>query len=569
MVIKLAARNPNPVLSPGKTIDRYIVEAVIGQGGMAMVYRVRHNRLGSRHALKVLTVTRPNVRKRLLREGRVQAELHHPNLVGVTDVLDIQGAPALLMEYVDGPSLEWVLRNHKVTLDEGLALFRAICSGVAEAHQRDLVHRDLKPGNVLLARRGEGWLPKVTDFGIAKILQGSETPSHTGSQVAMGTPAYMAPEQIRDARSVDQRADIFSLGVLLYELTLGVPPFAGTDVLSILNAVATGEYIPPLERDADLPPHIAGVIDQCLRLNPAERIQDCYALLDRVGGNTGLNGRTVLLSAELGYVDPAEVHQAEEEASADEEPSFSKSWESSPDDDFLSDPTPPILLSRARTWTDPEVARARASQVATVPATPQREAEWSAANRLGNRRLYWGGAAALVLLIGVGLATYLSAAPFHSGTLPGRVNPVLDGVLPPPSRVDPAPPVVLPAEEGGEPAEPTSTEPPTATPRRPQEAPSKGSDGFLFSSAPAEADPSPWGPVGDAKGRIVLSGEYRSARLVSSAGSLPPGELPVGTYRVEVDFDGQGAETLQDVEVRAGQTVRLLCDAERHTCRKR
>lgn len=519
---------------------------------MAMVYRVRHTRLGSRHALKVLTVTRPNVRKRLLREGRVQAELHHPNLVGVTDVLDIQGSPALLMEYVDGPSLEWVLRNHRLNLEEGLALFRGICSGVAEAHQRDLVHRDLKPGNVLLARRGEGWLPKVTDFGIAKILQGSETPSHTGSQVAMGTPAYMAPEQIRDARSVDQRADIFSLGVLLYELSTGVPPFFGPDVLAILNAVATADYVPPLERDSDLPPHIAGVIDQCLRLEPSERIQSCEELLDRVGGTAGLSGRTVVLSMPLGYQEPTEAPEPSD-PSLDEEPA--PRWESTPDDDFLSDPTPPILPSRARTLTDPVQPRPRLSETATVPLTTRVAAP--AEEGAPNLRLRYAAAAAL-LLLGLGLGYYALRLSHRSE------GALLTEALPPPAPIEPveAHPALRPAEVPRPVVEKTRE---VAPPKVPAPVPPP-EGGFLF---PTEApEPAlPWDEAAPAD--VSLSGAVRSAQLVGEGGALSLGAVPPGEYQLEVDFGGEGPHAVLSLTLRADEAVRITCNADKHSCKRR
>ena len=142
------------MLRIGHTIDRYRIEALIGQGGMAAVYRARHAQLDSLHAVKVLFITAPQVRERLLREGKVQANLRHTNVVSVTDVLEVQGAPALVMEYVDGPALDHWLLNNKPTLDEALFLFRGILRGVSAAHERGVIHRDLKPANILLAVEG-------------------------------------------------------------------------------------------------------------------------------------------------------------------------------------------------------------------------------------------------------------------------------------------------------------------------------------------------------------------------------------------------------------------------------
>ncbi len=273
------------MLSPGQSIDRYTVEAVIGHGGTAVVYLVRHNQLKSQHALKVLSLTSTAIRERLLREGRVQAALQHPNIVTVTDVLDIDGAPGLLMEHVDGPSLDQAMKRYKVSLNDALTLFRGVVAGVRAAHRHGLVHRDLKPANVLLFRSAEGFVPKVTDFGLAKLLSGAEQElGQTRQGIAMGTPAYMAPEQIRDARAVDQRADIFSLGCMLYELATRQRAFPGDQALEIYNDIVAGRYAPPEEVAPDLPDAVIQAIDGCLIRERDLRIPDCETLLDVLAG---------------------------------------------------------------------------------------------------------------------------------------------------------------------------------------------------------------------------------------------------------------------------------------------
>ncbi|RME22683.1 MAG: serine/threonine protein kinase, partial [Deltaproteobacteria bacterium] len=268
------------MLSAGQVVDRYEVQALLGQGGMAAVYRVRHTQLQVDRALKVLTIGHPGVRQRLLLEGRVQASLSHPNIVGVTDVLEVGGQPGLLMEYVEGPSLQQWLAAYRPSLDEALALFRDIVAGVDHAHQRDLIHRDLKPANVLLLRRGDALVAKVADFGLAKVVADEiGEPGATRTGLGMGTPAYMAPEQIRDAKRVDKRGDIFALGSILYELCTGRQAFAGTDILAQLAAVAAGDYTPAREVVPDLPEAVSEVIDRCLRVDREERMPSCAALL--------------------------------------------------------------------------------------------------------------------------------------------------------------------------------------------------------------------------------------------------------------------------------------------------
>jgi len=272
-------------LDAGTIVDRYVVEELLGAGGTAMVYRVRHRQLGTSHALKVLTISSSAIRERMLREGRVQATLNHVNVVAVTDVVDIDGAPGLLMEHIEGPSLERALGRYKLTMGDAELLFRGILSGVQAAHQAGLVHRDLKPANVLLQRTTMGFVPKVTDFGLAKALEGDPEVAHTRSGIAMGTPSYMAPEQIRDARSVDQRADLWSLGCLLYELTTRRRTFPGDEALAIYNDVTAGLFEAPRKLVPELPQRIEEAIHGCLRAHRDERIPDCdtlFAVLDAV-----------------------------------------------------------------------------------------------------------------------------------------------------------------------------------------------------------------------------------------------------------------------------------------------
>jgi eukaryotic-like serine/threonine-protein kinase len=274
------------VLEPGQVIERYRVELTLGEGGAATVYRVRHTTLGTLHALKLLHIVHPTMRSRLIDEGRIQARLRHPNIVAVTDVLDVDGAPALLMEFVGGGSLADRLQAGPVRLDDALRLFRGVVAGVAHAHAEGLVHRDLKPANVLLAPGPDPTSPsvaKVTDFGIARILDGTG-PGHTWTGVGMGTPAYMAPEQAGDARGIDARADIFSLGVMLYELVTGERPFQGSGPLEPILAAQAGRYRPPEDREPTLPPPVCAAIHGSLRADRQRRIESCEALIAVLDG---------------------------------------------------------------------------------------------------------------------------------------------------------------------------------------------------------------------------------------------------------------------------------------------
>jgi len=199
-------------LTPGRSVDRYTVLGPLGAGGTASVYLARHAALGTLHALKILTAPALAIRQRLLQEGRIQARLRHPNIVPVTEVVECAGCPGLVMEYVDGPTLARFLAQARPTPAQIDDLASALLAGVAAAHAVGLAHRDLKPSNILLAIEGARVIPRIADFGLAKLLDaGPDGDDLTGSGVAMGTPAYMAPEQIRDARAADARADIWAL----------------------------------------------------------------------------------------------------------------------------------------------------------------------------------------------------------------------------------------------------------------------------------------------------------------------------------------------------------------------
>ncbi len=276
-------RPPEPgELAPGDEVDRYVVEALLGQGGMARVYRVRHQRLGSRHALKVVDLPAASFHARILREGRAQARLQHPNIVAVTDVIEVEGAPGLVMELVEGPTLAQLAG--KLPLEQALRLGRQVIDGVAAAHRAGFIHRDLKPTNVLVATGPDGQRAKVADFGLVKLLEGAagasldEVPS-TRAGLPMGTPGYMAPEQIHDASGVDARADVFALGAVLHHLLTGRHAFAGDDAMGLFQAVIDGRLRAPEERKQPIPAELDALLMRCLAADPAARPADGSALL--------------------------------------------------------------------------------------------------------------------------------------------------------------------------------------------------------------------------------------------------------------------------------------------------
>jgi len=264
-------------LTVGDQVDRYRIEAILGTGQMATVYAARHTVLDKRHAIKLLHNGTPELQERLVREGRVQASLAHPNVLAVNDVFMHANTPALLMELVEGPDLETWLQHHRPSVDEALAIFGGILSAARAAHAIGVTHRDLKPGNILLHVSADGVTPKVADFGLAKALDPGGT-RRTAVGVSMGTPQYMAPEQIKDAKNADARADIFSLGCILYELVCGRRCFEGADVLEVYRKVSQGSYPPPRSFVPNLPYHVATAIEKALDIDLTKRCQDADEL---------------------------------------------------------------------------------------------------------------------------------------------------------------------------------------------------------------------------------------------------------------------------------------------------
>ncbi len=274
---------PTWQLHPGQIVDRYVVEAQIGEGGLAVVYRVHHNILGTRHALKVLKSRGAAMRARLVQEGRIQAGLRHAHVIPVTDVIDIDGHAGLLMDYVEGPSLAQWLDANRADATTAVEMFLQIVSGVGAAHAVGVVHRDLKPENVMVEQRSAGPHLWVMDFGLARHLKSTDArQTHVGT--VMGTPRYMAPEQWKAESDVDERADIFALGGILYRLVCGRPAFAGNDMMVLRQAITTGQYTPPEDVVQGLPAPVLEAVKACLAVEARMRPADCSTLYAVLAG---------------------------------------------------------------------------------------------------------------------------------------------------------------------------------------------------------------------------------------------------------------------------------------------
>ena len=265
---------------------KFRLEQRLGEGGMGIVWEASNVRTHRTVALKILKAETPDQRRRLFREGRIAGKLRHPNIVEVNDVVELEdGAPAIVMERLTGESLRaLLLRETRLPLPRIAEIFRPIAEALACAHAQGVVHRDLKPENVFLARdRDAREQVKVLDFGIARLTAtaGDMAPTHglTDTGDVLGTPSYMAPEQVFGEKDVDTRADVWSYGVVLYECLTGEKPFTGDNFGQIFKQVAIGEITPVAERVPDLPAELGAMVMQMLARDRTQRPSDWGAVI--------------------------------------------------------------------------------------------------------------------------------------------------------------------------------------------------------------------------------------------------------------------------------------------------
>ena len=263
-----------------RTLEHYEITAKLGEGGMGVVYKARDPRLGRYVAIKILPPERvadPSATQRFIQEAKAASALNHPGIVTIHDIRHDGGTDFIVMEYVAGQTLDAVIHSTALPIEDVLRYAVQMADALAAAHAGGIIHRDLKPSNVMV-------LPerriKILDFGLAKLLEPADASSGlatvtgplTAAHTLLGTAAYMSPEQA-EGRPVDGRSDIFSFGIMLYEMVTGARPFAGGSQVALLGRILSQEPTPPSVAVPSIPPDLEKTILRCLRKDPARRYQ--------------------------------------------------------------------------------------------------------------------------------------------------------------------------------------------------------------------------------------------------------------------------------------------------------
>jgi serine/threonine protein kinase len=262
-------------LTNGTSVGRYIIIEKIGAGGMGEVYLAEDTELQRKVALKFLPLhlcQDEDCRKRFKREAQAAAKLDHPNIVSVHEVTEFGGRPFIVMAHIEGRVLTEYAKEEKLSVNKIIDLALQLCEGIHAAHEQGVIHRDIKPSNVLIDASGRA---RIVDFGLASF-HGTEPLTKTGS--TLGTVGYMSPEQVRGDR-IDQRSDLFSLGVVLYELLTGLNPFRGDSEAATSHAITHDSPQPLARYNRNIPDGLQRIVDKALEKDPSLRYQHADGMI--------------------------------------------------------------------------------------------------------------------------------------------------------------------------------------------------------------------------------------------------------------------------------------------------
>ncbi|MCD6499468.1 MAG: protein kinase [Deltaproteobacteria bacterium] len=526
-----------------RRVGKYLLKRELGKGGMASVYLATDTELDRLVAIKLLhplIADRPEGKKRFHREARAAARLKHPNVIEVYDYSAGRDdePPYLVYEYVNGPNLAAFIRNHAPPWPEIVAAAGvALAHGLGAAHKEGIIHRDVKPENVLVDRSGR---LVVTDFGIARLM-GDKTMTATGA--VMGSPAYMSPEQARGER-LDQRSDLFSLGGLLYHMATGRPPFAGKTPVAVMSAVLQGTYTPPIQARGDLGPDLDRVLQRCLAQDPDQRYQTADDLANDLEHIARLGGLTDQDQELAAYLRAPETRQEE-----------------------LRAPIIDACVARAQAAKQPAKVLALADRILAVD--PQNTAAQRLVDRLTARKRWHVAAAGLAVSLAVAMATWagmILMARHRPSDTTMTVAQVAADAQTDASETDATASPQQDAETIGQDARPAPTPPtkhhgsrkhnrqPTASPKVDASVPRTVP---RPTPRPDAATPPPQRP-----GAIVLAIKPWCQASIDgrSVGRSPSGRaipVPAGRHHVTCRQGTNGPSFSRWVQIRAGQSVHV------------
>jgi serine/threonine protein kinase len=506
---------------------RYQIVRELGRGSMGVVYEGFDPIIGRTVAIKTMLPQGlspqefQEYKARFQREAMAAGILAHPNIITVYDFGEDNGVLYLAMEFLEGKSLEKIAQEKTILpIETILPIYDQVCSALDHAHRNKVVHRDVKPANIMILQNG---LVKVTDFGIAKMMAMGMTQA---GQI-LGTPNYMSPEQVK-GRQIDGRSDIFSLGVILYELVTGEKPFGGQNITTVIYKIINENPTPPRELDASIHAGLSYVISKALAKNADERYQTCRELAEDlrnyknlVGAGTGQG--TVVLN-----VAPVQMEAAE--------PPPPSPGQTLP----LRTPapqSPPISVDEV------PIPSPVSIQMIPPPASRQRSIP----------QIAWVLGALLVVAIMASISYFLFVRPRSQSVPPVATGPVVTET----PVQNPQPPGAVATQPAA--PETATTAPPQPTTNQPTEAPPSNVAVTSNPRVPAR-------PAAAKVGQLMVSANVNGAKITvdgrSDASWLTPytiADLPAGGHNVTISMDGYESFQ-QSVTIEGGQTITVTAN---------